>query len=114
MTTATNAQVQNYVDQYVRPISERMRDLQILCAAAKANLNDVYANLTASNPSTTWTDGNTSNPPHLLSPSDVLAWNTFITGVLSMFGGDGNAGNMNGAVGQYPIIQQACVRAPQV
>lgn len=112
MTAATNTQVQNYSDTVIRPLCEQIRALQIACASVKATIGDIYANLTAT-PATTWTDGNTSNPPHLLQPSDILAVNTVVTGLLSLLGGDGNAANMSNAVAQYPIVLEGCVRPVQ-
>ena len=108
MTTATDAQVQNYSDSVIRPLCEQIRALQIVCTNVKATIGDVYDNLTNS---PTWTDGNSSNPPHLMQPSDVLAVNTVIDGILSIFGGDGNTTTMSNAVGQYPIVLKGCVRA---
>lgn len=112
MPEATDQQVQNDVNQQVRPICEQMRALQIAAAGFKTSFDDVYAALTA-NP-VTWTDNRTDGPPHLATASDVLAFNTFVTGLLAMMGGGGNANDMANAVAQWPIVLKLCVRPLQV
>ncbi len=106
---ATDQQVQNYVDQRVRPRCEQIRSLYLAVKDDKAHIDDVYAALTAGSP--TWTDQRTDFPPHLLTPSDVLAWNSFITQVISLIEGTFvDVGTANSAAGQYPIILKATVR----
>ena len=111
MSAATNQQVQNYSDQVVRPLSEALRAVSLACKNWQAQFSDIYANLT-NNP--TWTDGRTDGPPHLLTPSDILAINTFVVGMISICGGTGNptndANNMANAIGQWPIVLEACVQ----
>lgn len=96
---ATDQQVQNFVDQYVRPFCEAARALKVQADDIKGLIDDVYAALTEQNP--TWTDSRTDGPPHLLSPSDVLAINTFISN-LQTFVADG--------ANQYTIVDKGCVR----
>lgn len=109
---ATNEQVQQYVNERVRPRSEQIRALYLLCKDDKGSFDDVYANLTDS---PDWTDARTDAPPHLLTPSDVLAWNTFVTGFIALVEGTfNNVSEANGVSAQYPIIVEACVRAPGV
>ena len=98
---ATNQQVQTFANERVRPWSELMRSVYLLAKDHKANLGDVYDNLTNS---PNWTDSRTDGPPHLLVPNDILAFNTFITDIIAAI--EGNA--------QWPIIQKACVRPPGV
>ena len=105
---ATNAQVQQYVNERVRPRSEQIRNLYLSCKDDKATIDDVYANLT-NNP--TWTDTRSDAPPHLLTPSDVLAWNTFLTQFIALVEGTfPDVATANSAAAQYPIIQNSCVR----
>lgn len=96
---ATDVQVQNYVDSRVRPLSEKSRDLLLALKDAKAVIDDIYNTLNV--PSPTWTDQRTDGPPHLASPANVLAWNSFITDVIAAIEGHG----------QYPVVQSLCVRA---
>lgn len=97
-TIATDQQVQTYVDQRVRVRSEQIRALLLSMQDDKNAINDVYAALTQ--PTPTWKDNRTDGVPHLLTPSDVLAWNTFISDALTSMNGDA----------QLPVVQSACVR----
>lgn len=106
MAVASNTQVQNYVDQRVRPRSEQIRALYLALKDDKASIDDVYANLTSPTP---WADTRTDGPPHMLSAADVLAWNTFITGVIALVEG-GSTVDMAASAAQYPKVLQACVR----
>ncbi len=101
MTTATDQQVQNYVDQNVRPRSEQIYALYLACKSDKALIDDVYAALTQQKP--TWADSRTDSPPHLLTPNDVLAWNGFISAFISLVEGS--------EAGDYTIVQKARVRS---
>lgn len=94
---ATNQQVQSFVDQRVRKRCEAARALMLAMADDISSIDDVY-NALASNP--TWTDQRTDGPPHLLIPSDVLAFNTFLHDIRDAI--------LNNS--QYPIILKACVR----
>lgn len=96
---ATNEQVQAYVEQRVRPRCEQIRALYLQCKDDKAAIDDVYANL-IDNPN--WADTHTGNPPHLLTPADVLSWNAFVTGFIAFVEGDAN----------YAKVLQGCVRPP--
>lgn len=109
MPAATNAQVQQYVNDRVRPRAEQIRALYLACKDDRAAFDDIYTNLTNS---PTWDDSNSSNPPHLLTPSDVLAWNTFLYGLVAFVEGTLTNDNKAEAAAQYPVILQACVRAP--
>lgn len=105
---ATNEQVQQYVNERVRPRCEQLRALYLSCKDDKATIDDVYANLTDS---PDWTDTRNDAPPHLLTPNDVLAWNAFLTGFISYYEGtfaDVTAANAGAA--QYPVVVDGCVR----
>ena len=111
MANATDAQVQAYVDQRTRPRCQQIRNLYLDCKDDIATIGDVFAALTQ--PSPTWTDQRLDGPPHLLAPSDVLAWNTVITGIVALIERtfpDVTTANSYG--GQYPIVQKACVVPP--
>ena len=95
---ATNAQVQQYVNDRVRPWSESLRAAYLQAKDHKAAIDDVYANV--ADAASTWADGHTGNPPHLLTKADVLAWNAFVTGFIAFVEGDAN----------YSKALQACVR----
>jgi len=99
MAAASDQQVQQFVDQRLRPRSEAARALLLSIEDDIAAIDDVYAALTA--PAPTWSDDRTDGPPHLLTASDVLAINTFINDVRTAI--------RNNA--QLPIVLKACVRA---
>lgn len=98
MPAATDQQVQQFVNERVRPWAERFRELVEMARDNRASLDDVYEALTQQSP--TWTDQRTDGPPHLLSGNDVLAFNTFWADFITFV--DGNA--------QTPIVEKACVR----
>jgi hypothetical protein len=75
VTPGTNQEVQNFSDQRWRPFAERLVNLIVEAQGDIGAADAVYANLTASNPSTTWTDSRTDGPPNLLTPADLLALN---------------------------------------
>jgi len=105
---ATNEQVQTYVDSRVRQRCEQFRAIYNSCKDDKAAIVDVYANLT-DNPD--WIDNRSEGPPHLMTPSDVLAWNAFVTGFISLIEGTfGDVGSANSNAAQWPIITKSCVR----
>lgn len=97
-TAATNTQVQNFVDQRLRPRAEQIRALLLDMQDDVASIDSVYAAVTESNP--TWTDQRTDGPPNLLVASDVAALNTLLHDLITAISGDA----------QYPIAQKACVR----
>jgi|SRR3990167_2432201 len=107
---ATNAQVQAYADLRVRRRAEDIRNLYIAIKDDKAVIDDVYANL-IDNP--TWTDQRGDNPPHLLTPNDVLAYNTFMDMFIAFIEGTLTDQNKNSGAAQYPVIKGTCVRAPR-
>jgi hypothetical protein len=96
--SATNDQVQQYVNERIRPHAELLRKLLLSYEDDIAAIDDVYANL-VDNP--TWNDTRVDAPPHLLTASDVLAINTFMNDIKTAI--------RNNA--QLPIVLKACVRA---
>jgi hypothetical protein len=95
---ATDAQVQAFVNDRLRPRCEQALRLKQLLDQDIASIGDVYANVSAVNP--TWTDTRSDAPPHLMTPSDVLALNTFINNIRDAL--RDNA--------QWPIVQKCVVR----
>lgn len=98
MAAATNAQVQAFVNDRIRPRCEQIRALYNAVLDDIATIGDVYSNLTSS---PTWTDNRTDGPPSLLAPSDILAVNTFLNNIKTAIASDA----------QLPIVRKACVRS---
>jgi hypothetical protein len=98
MANATDQQVQQYVNERVRPRAEQIRALINALVDDKAAIDDVYAACAAASP--TWTDDRTDGPPHLLAPADVLSYNSYITALIP---------NLKDAA-DYPAVSKACVR----
>ena len=98
MANASNLQIQTFSDQQVRPAAEAARHLANTFDAMIASIDDIYNALSA--PSPTWTDNRLDGPPHLLTPSDVLAFNTFMHDIRDAI--------KNNA--QYPIVLKICTR----
>ena len=97
MARASDIQVQKYVNERVRIRAERIRGLLLAMEDDKSVIDDVYEAL-ATDP--TWTDDRTDGPPHLMTPSDVLAWNTFISTLITHIREDA----------QLPVVLKACVQ----
>lgn len=99
MAAANDTQVQNFSDQRVRPHSELARLLVAVLDDDRTAIDDVYAALNVQSP--TWADSRSDGPPHLLSPSDVLAYNSFAEDVRTYIKNHS----------QYPAVLKACVRS---
>ncbi len=95
---ATVEQVQAFADQRVRPHSEMARTLALMFSDDIAVIEDVYNALNVQSPE--WSDSRTDGPPHLLTPADILAYNSFMHDIRDAI--------VNNA--QYPVILKACVR----
>lgn len=98
MAIASDAQVQTFVDTRIRVRCEQIRALYNSIADDISAIDDVYAALTQQSP--TWVDNRTDGVPHLLTPSDVLAINTFLNDLKTAISGDA----------QLPKVLQGCVR----
>lgn len=98
MAAATDAQVQTFMDQQVRPFCEQLRSLQARAAAIKAQYDDVYGALAQQSP--TWQDDRADGPPHLATPGDGLALNTVLVDFLAWAA----------AEGQWPVVLKLCVQ----
>lgn len=95
---ANDQQVQQFVDQRIRPICEMIRSLELATADTLAEIDDVYNALNVGSP--TWSDARNDGPPHLMLPSDVLAMNSMLHDLLTAIQGNG----------QYAIMRKGCVR----
>lgn len=107
MAIATDQQVQTYANERIRVRAEQFRSLVNACRDDKLAIEDVYAACAQQNP--TWADNRTDGPPTLLTPQDVLVYNTVLFMFLAL--ADGTLTNENKAEfgAQWPVFQQACV-----
>lgn len=95
---ATDQQVQNFVDQRLRPRCEQIRALVASLADDIAEIDQVYQALTQQNP--TWADNRTDGPPNLLTVGDVLSINAMLH----------TAHDAIANSGDWATVQKACVR----
>lgn len=101
MPRATDQQVQQYVNERIRVRAEQLRSLLAALVDDKAAIDAVYEHVSGANAvASTWTDSRTDGPPALLTPNDVLAYNSFITALIP---------NIRDAA-DYPAVTKACVR----
>lgn len=108
MAIATDAQVQTFVDQRLRPRCEAWRNLLAAIQDDQNAIGDVYAAVTQ--PTPTWSDNRTDGPPHLLTPSDVAALNTCEAILVKVNSGTATTTDVQNFFGQLPILLKACVR----
>lgn len=104
MPRATDEQVQQYVNEHIRPRAEQIRALLAAIQDDKRLIDDVYNHVAEVDQPSTWTDERTDAPPHLLTKDDVLAYNTYITSLLSPIG----------EAAEFATVMKACVRPPAV
>lgn len=109
MAIATDQQVQTYVNERLRVRAEQFRSLVNACRDDKLAIEDVYAHCVQQDP--TWEDNRTDGPPTLLSVQDVLVYNTILFMFLALVDGTLTDQNKGEFSVQWPVFQQACVRA---
>lgn len=114
MAEATNAQMQIYADQRVRPFAELLRKLFTEAADHKAAIDDIYARATGTN---RWDDGRLDGPPHLLqsansaNPDDMLNFNALLTRIAQLKAGTfATVAEANECAGLITVLVRACVR----
>ena len=112
MSVATNQQVQNFSDQRVRPACEQLVSLLANLQLILAQMADVNANLTANNPSTTWTDSRADFPPHLATPSDLITLGNAVQAFQRVVSGTGTATDSQTIAAAMPVVQSLCVNNP--
>lgn len=111
MPTATNEQVQAFVDQRLRPRAEQIRNLMVAIDDDLASIGDVWLNINATSPVSTWVDTRIDSPPALLDVNDIkvlrailLALQSFRTGTFA------NVLDANANATRYTRTVAACVR----
>ena len=77
----------------------------------KAAIEDVYEHVSGANAiPATWEDENTSGPPSLQTPQDVLVFNAVATLFLKCIDGTATAQDVADLSANWPVFQAACVR----
>jgi len=109
MAEATNEQVQVFADTRIRPGCEQIRNLYLKLKDDQAVFDDIYGNI-STDPD--WVDSRPDAPPHLMTPNDMLAWNTFASRFVEFIEGTLTDVTMNEAASQFPVILDCCVRGP--
>lgn len=115
MANATDAQMQRYADERIRPRAEQIRNLRTACTDDRGAIDDVYARATSNS---RWTDARTDGPPHLLqsgnsaNPDDMLNYNTFLALFEKFMAGTfADVNEANSAAANWNVLQDACVRS---
>jgi hypothetical protein len=110
---ATNLQVQKWSDQRTRVRAEQVRAVRVALVDDNASIAEVYANLTGS---PDWADGRDDGPPSLLTPSDLLAFNTLSDNLAKILDGfafaddAAKAAAVTAIQGQLAIGAKCCVK----
>lgn len=114
MPEATNAQMQVFADQRVRPFAEQFRAVLVAARDHRSAMDDIYARAVGTD---RWTDARTDGPPHLLksgnsaSPDDMLNFNTALDSLLSIIDGVGSDADHGAALrSTWGVLVDACVR----
>lgn len=97
MPQANDAQMQQYANERVRVRAEQLRAVLLAMKDDKAAIDDIYDR--AAN-GAAWNDSRTDGPPSLLSSSDMLTYNSYITALIP---------NIEDAA-NWAVILSACVR----
>ena len=94
--------------------AEQFRALRNAIADDKAAIDDVYEHVSGANAiAPTWTDQRSDGPPHLATPNDVLAYNTFLDAFLAFCDPEGDTGTIAAGADQLPVLEDLCVRPLQ-
>lgn len=114
MAEATNAQMQAFGDNRLRPYAELLRDIRVKGADHRAVIDDIYARGVGSS---RWNDARTDGPAHLLqsgnsaNPDDMLNFNTALVMVEKFFSGTfADVNEANSFAANWAVLQDACVR----
>lgn len=114
MAEATNAQMQRFADERIRPRAEQVRALLLAVNDDTAAIDDAYARAVGTS---RWDDDRTDGPPHLLqsgnaaNPDDLLNYNTFAALFKKFMGGTfASLAEANSAAANWAVLQRAAVR----
>lgn len=107
---ATDQQVQNFVNERVRPGCEQFVALLRNIQLTLAQMGDIAENLNAVNPSTTWVDIRPDGPPHLATVADIITMGAALQAFFRVINGVGTEADSVTIATAIPTIQSLCVR----
>lgn len=116
MPAATNAQMQTFANERVRPFAEQFRAVLAAAQDHKSAIDDVYARGVSND---RWTDARTDGPPKLLmsgnaaNPDDMLNFNSFLAAFTEIMNGTNTANDAANAATMrtdWQVLVDACVR----
>jgi hypothetical protein len=114
MAQATDAQMQQYANERIRPRAEQLRALFNACADDKAANDDVYARAISAS---RWNDARTDGPPRLLqsgnsaNPDDMTNYNAALDLIAKFKAGTfASLAEANSFATMWAVILKACVR----
>ena len=120
MPIASDAQMQSYCDQRIRPRAEALRLLLSQITDDAAAIGDEFSRA-VSGP--IWNDARTDGPPHLLasgpgsSPDDLTNYNALAVALRNLVDGTSVANGSTVAAdaatlaANWPVLMRACVRS---
>lgn len=111
MPAATDAQVQRYCDERIRPRAEQLIRLLNALSDDAAAIPDVWERAANGDP---WSDGRTDGPPALAETGDILAYNTFIQCLVKVVNGTADAGEVANVAANWPVVRTMAVHGLQV
>jgi len=101
MAQATDAQVQRFADERLRPRAEQLVRILNAMVDDRAAIDDVYDRLANGS---AWTDGRRDGPPKMLSKNELLSYNTFAADLIAFIQ----------AHPSWPVVRSAAVNSPTV
>jgi hypothetical protein len=101
MAQATDAQVQRYADERMRPRAEQL--IRVLNAVIddQASIADVFDRIVNGAP---WSDARTDGPPSLAEGNDILEYNAFMVAFEAFMDSQPN----------WPVVRTMAVNGLQV
>lgn len=107
MPQATDAQMQAYADQRLRPRAEQARALVASLRDDKASIEDIFDRAQNGDP---WNDARTDGPPSLLVSQDMLVYNSVAVLLLKCVDGTATLQEVADLNANWSQFMSACVR----
>jgi hypothetical protein len=111
-TPATNGQLQLECDTVVRPLCQLLAQANIQLQAALASAPAMIANITASDPPSSFIDSRGDGVLNLVTVAGLLAIYAAAQSFLNVVSGNGTAQDSANIAAAQPYIIQYCVNLP--